>query len=201
MEGATNKESNYTVTYVSNDFSITARPITITADAGQYKYCGQDDPTFFYTQSESLIVGDSFIGSLDREEGESVGFYSYNLGTLSAGVNYSLSLGGSNTFEIKGVSIDASESSNPVAIGSTATLSAVVTDEDGTGIPDVLVTFTLTYFDEGGVQQTLSVNGDKTGSNGVVTISGIEVPDVIVYKVTAVAGSGCSESVCIFASL
>ncbi len=201
VEGGTNKEANYDVTYVSNDFAITARAITITADAGQYKYCGQAEPNFTYTSSEPLIAGNSFSGSLEREVGEGVGLYFFTLGSLSAGANYSLTLGGSNTFEIKGVSIDASESSNPVAIGSTATLSALVTDENGIGIPDVAVSFILTYVDDIGDEQTLplsyynDINEENTGSNGIVTITNVNLPYVKVYKVTAIAGEGCSESV------
>ena len=85
VEGATNKESNYTVTYVSNDFSITARPITITADAGQTKVYGEANPgSYTYTVSgDGLATGDSFDGALTRVAGETVDDYAINKGTLT----------------------------------------------------------------------------------------------------------------------
>ncbi|WP_299584717.1 MBG domain-containing protein, partial [uncultured Sunxiuqinia sp.] len=85
VEGATNKEGNYTVTYVSNDFTITARPITITADAGQTKVYGEADPAAFtYTVGgDGLATGDSFEGALSRITGETVGSYAINQGTLT----------------------------------------------------------------------------------------------------------------------
>ncbi|WP_299577863.1 MBG domain-containing protein, partial [uncultured Sunxiuqinia sp.] len=85
VEGTTNKEGNYTVTYVSNDFAITARPITITADAGQTKVYGETDPAAFtYTVGgDGLATGDSFDGALSRDAGETVGSYAINQGTLT----------------------------------------------------------------------------------------------------------------------
>ena len=82
---AVNKEGNYTISYVSNDFTITARPITITADAGQTKVYGNADPLpFTYTVSgDGLATGDVFAGALDRVSGEDVGPYAINRGTLA----------------------------------------------------------------------------------------------------------------------
>ncbi len=85
-----------------NSFAITARPIIITPDAGQSKVYGSNDPVFSYTASELLQTGDTYTGALDRISGESVANspYDFTLGTLSAGNNYTLTLGGSNTFAI-----------------------------------------------------------------------------------------------------
>src|SRR5207248_3819690 len=59
--------SNYELSLVSDEFAITARPITVTADAGQSKVYGDADPTFTYhVTSGSLVDGDAFTGALAR---------------------------------------------------------------------------------------------------------------------------------------
>ena len=80
--------------------NITLRPITITPNAGQSKVFGQADPTFTYTSSEPLITGNSFSGALARAAGENIGTRAFNIGTLSAGNNYNITLNTANTFEI-----------------------------------------------------------------------------------------------------
>ena len=70
-------------------FSITAKPITVTADAGQSKVFGAVDPTFTYTSSDPAAT---FTGALDRALGEDVGAYAIGQGTLAVvGSNYSMS--------------------------------------------------------------------------------------------------------------
>lgn len=56
------------------------------------KTFGDEDPTIEYELSEELFDGDSMSGSLARESGEDVGNYIINLGTLTAGSNYVLSI-------------------------------------------------------------------------------------------------------------
>ena len=94
--GTLNAGSNYSITFVSNTFAITAKPITVTANPGQSKVFGSSDPTFTYTSSD---LSATFTGALDRAAGESVGTYAIGLGTLSAGSNYSITFV-SNTFAI-----------------------------------------------------------------------------------------------------
>ena len=131
--------SNYDETFVDANLVIGQRAITITPNPNQYKYCGQADPTFGYSSSETLISGNSFSGELNRLGSNEVGTYAYTIGTLGAGSNYLLTLSAINTFTIKGIAIDASASSNPVGIGSIATLSAAVTPN----VPGVIVNFYL----------------------------------------------------------
>ncbi|MDQ1773085.1 MBG domain-containing protein, partial [Labilibaculum euxinus] len=88
--GTLSAGSNYDLTFVSKDFAVTQKQITITADAGQTKVYGGADPTFTYTTSATLEIGDSFSGVLSRTSGESVGSYAILQGTLSAGSNYDL---------------------------------------------------------------------------------------------------------------
>ncbi|HEY0644796.1 MAG TPA: MBG domain-containing protein, partial [Nocardioides sp.] len=82
--------TNYALTYVGADLSITARPITVTADA-QSKVYGEVDPKLTYTISQgTLVEGDTLRGALARAEGERVGTYAIRVGSLSVGDNYAL---------------------------------------------------------------------------------------------------------------
>ncbi len=117
--GTLSAGNNYTLVLGgTNTFAITVRPITITPAANQSKVYGSNDPVFNYTASESLQPGDAYIGALDRVSGESVANspYSFTLGTLSAGNNYTLTLGGSHTFAItkKQVTITATAGQSKV---------------------------------------------------------------------------------------
>lgn len=107
--------NNYDVTYVSNDFEITAKPITITADAGQNKVYGDSDPVFTFTFSEELVSGDTYSGALSRESGENVGFYAISQGSLVLPNNYDVSYV-SNDFEIttKAITVTADAGQNKI---------------------------------------------------------------------------------------
>ncbi|MCF6140582.1 T9SS type A sorting domain-containing protein [Flavobacterium sp. K77] len=89
-QGNLNAGSNYNITYVSRDFNITAKPITVTADASQTKVYGNTNPVYSYTFSPSLVSGDAFIGALTRAAGENIGNYAITIGNLSAGANYNI---------------------------------------------------------------------------------------------------------------
>ncbi|MEQ8475756.1 MAG: FG-GAP-like repeat-containing protein [Fulvivirga sp.] len=89
--------ANYNMTFIGADFSITAKPMTITVDAGQTKVYGASDPIFTYTVTTGgLETNASFSGSLSREEGEDVGTYPITVGTLSAGANYNMTFIGAD---------------------------------------------------------------------------------------------------------
>ena len=71
--------------------NITPAPLTITTDPGQSKEVGADDPELTYTITEgNLIEGDALTGSLTREAGETAGTYATQIGSLSAGDNYTI---------------------------------------------------------------------------------------------------------------
>ena len=83
---------NYTVTYSSNKFTITKRPLCLAAE-DKTKVYGNADPAFtrtLVTNSEcfTLIGGDSITGTLSRETGNDVGFYDITKGNVTAGNNY-----------------------------------------------------------------------------------------------------------------
>jgi gliding motility-associated-like protein len=90
--------SNYTVTYVGNNFIITPKTITVTADAKSKVY-GDADPALTYTYTPALVTGDAFTGNISRVAGENVGAYAINQNTLALSSNYTLVYTG-NTFTI-----------------------------------------------------------------------------------------------------
>jgi len=108
QQGTLALTSNYDLTYVGANLSITTRAITVTADP-QTKVYGNADPTFTYqVTSGSLVNGDSFSGSLSRSPGEGVGTYAITQGTLSAGTNYALTFVGANlTVTTRAVTVTA----------------------------------------------------------------------------------------------
>src|SRR4029079_1147025 len=92
-QGTLSAGGNYTLTFVGANLTITARPVTVTADA-KTKVYGDDDPALTYT---GVLHGtDSFTGNLERVGGENVGVYAISQGTLSAGSNYTLTFVSAN---------------------------------------------------------------------------------------------------------
>ena len=94
--GSLAASANYTVTYSSNKFTITKRPLCLAAD-DKTKMYGDADPAFTSTlvtnsQCYSLIGSDALTGTLARESGNNAGFYDITPGTVSAGNNYSLTV-------------------------------------------------------------------------------------------------------------
>src|SRR5205085_148081 len=93
------------LTFVGANLTITARPVTVTADA-QTKVYGDADPILTFTGT--LHGTDSFTGSLTRVAGENVGTYAITEGTLSAGSNYALTFVGANlTISARPVTVSA----------------------------------------------------------------------------------------------
>ncbi|MBR0962446.1 beta strand repeat-containing protein, partial [Bradyrhizobium japonicum] len=95
-QGSLTAGSNYALTYAGANLGITARAITVTANA-QSKTYGDADPTLTYgVTSGNLVSGDSLSGALTRASGENVGSYGITQGTLTAGSNYALTYSGAN---------------------------------------------------------------------------------------------------------
>ena len=88
-KGSITAGSNYTISFVSADLTVTAKTLTVTADA-KTKVYDSADPALTYT-SIGLKSGDSITGSLSRATGENVGTYAINQGSITAGSNYSIS--------------------------------------------------------------------------------------------------------------
>jgi predicted outer membrane repeat protein len=98
-QGTLSAGSNYTISYTSKEYAITAKPITVTADASQTKVYGTNDPILSYSVVPALISGDLFTGSLERAAGENAGSYTIEQGSLTAGSNYEITFE-SDDFEI-----------------------------------------------------------------------------------------------------
>jgi len=99
-QGSLALNSNYNLSFMGDDFEITRIPITLTADAGQSKYYGEDNPDeYTYSYTGNIVNGDSFSGALTRDYGENVGMYTINQGGLWISTNYLITYIG-NDFEI-----------------------------------------------------------------------------------------------------
>jgi hypothetical protein len=95
IKGTLTAGGNYDLTVTPGTFTITKKPITVTADP-QTKVTGASDPVLTYkVPTGSLESGDSFSGALIRAPGEAVGTYTITQGTLTAGANYDLTFVGS----------------------------------------------------------------------------------------------------------
>ncbi|MFZ2096959.1 MAG: MBG domain-containing protein, partial [Anaerolineales bacterium] len=95
-QGSLALSSNYILTYVGANLTITKRPITVTADAKSKAY-GDADPALTYqVTSGSLVFGDTISGELTRAAGESLGTHAILQGTLALSDNYNLTYVGAN---------------------------------------------------------------------------------------------------------
>ncbi len=108
--GSVNAGTNYDIDFVSAALTITPKPITVTASTAEKVY-GQTDPILPYTAPEgSLEFDDTFSGTLGRTAGEDVGAYPINIGTLTAGNNYTISFVSANfTITPKPITVTADE--------------------------------------------------------------------------------------------
>ncbi len=103
--------TNYTLTYVGADLTISKKTITVTAAAKSKTY-GDADPALTYTSAPALVGTDTFTGSLTRAAGENVGTYAINQGTLALNTNYTLTYVGANlTIGAKTITVTAAAKS------------------------------------------------------------------------------------------
>ena len=114
--------ANYDITYVANNFTITKKPITIAATAGQTKVYGVADPTSYaYTLSTALVGSDVLTGALTRAAGETVGPYAISQGTLT-NANYDITYVANNfTITKKPITITATAGQTKIYGGSDPT--------------------------------------------------------------------------------
>src|SRR5207244_7737 len=97
-QGTLALNANYTLSFIGANLAITARPVTVTADAKTKTY-GDGDPALTYAiTSGSLAFTDAFSGGLTRAAGETVAGspYAIGQGTLALNANYTLSFIGAN---------------------------------------------------------------------------------------------------------
>ena len=141
---------------------ITPLAITITPTTGQTKVYGNADPVLTYTPDNSaLIAGNSFSGALSRASGDNFGDYEINLGTLSAGGNYLVTLDATPVnFSITKRPITVTASANTKPYDGNTTASAIPT-----------ITGSLADGDTNGFIETYS--NEDVGSPRRLTPSGI----------------------------
>ena len=120
--GSLSASDNYTIDFNGTEFEITPRTLTVSADAGQQKLFGEEDPVFTFTAENFGWSDNTSIlnGSLSREPGESAGFYNITSGDLSAGDNYEIDFIGS-LFAI---------TARPIVVAAIGNQSKVYGDED-----------------------------------------------------------------------
>ncbi|MFG1422819.1 MBG domain-containing protein [Roseixanthobacter liquoris] len=96
-QGTLAASPNYALTYTGANVSVTARPLTITAD-GQSMVYGDTVPGLTYVIGGGLVNGDMLTGALATTASSTtgVGLYGITQGTLAASANYALSYTGAN---------------------------------------------------------------------------------------------------------
>ena len=86
--------TNYSISYVNGTMAVTARPISVAANAGQTKIYGGADPALAYSVSAgNMVNGDAL--ALTRLTGENVGGYAIS---LTPDINYSVTYTGANFY-------------------------------------------------------------------------------------------------------
>ncbi|WP_316837546.1 MBG domain-containing protein [Pedobacter nutrimenti] len=196
-QGTLSAGSNYTITFIPDNFAITAKPITITATAGQSKVYGAADPTFAYTITSGgpLLTGDAFTGTLGRTVGENIGTtYAINQGTLSAGNNYTITFVPNNfAITAKAITVTATAGQSKVYGSADATLAYTITSGGPLQTGD---TFTGTLARAAGenIGTTYAINQGtlSAGNNYTITF----VPDnfaIIAKPITVTATAGQSK--------
>jgi gliding motility-associated-like protein len=158
--GAT--DANYTINFVTANFSITAASLTVTADSGQTKVYGTTDPSLTYTIT-GWVNGDTEASldtpvSISRVAGEDVGMYTITpSGATDA--NYTINFVTAN-FSITVASLTVTADSGQTKVY---------------GTTDPSLTYTITGW----------VNGDTEASlDTPVSISRVAGEDVGMYTIT-----------------
>jgi hypothetical protein len=108
--------SNYVISYDPGTLTVTARPITVTADDLSRLY-GAANPTLTYTVGgEGLVNGDTLSGGLNTAatSRSNVGSYTVGQGALAASANYTLTfVPGTLTVDPAPLSIAANDVTAP----------------------------------------------------------------------------------------
>jgi hypothetical protein len=182
-------DNHYAFDYVAGSLTVSAKPVTITPDAGQNKAAGVADPVFTYTHTP-LVGADVLTGNLGRAAGEAMGAYAYTLGTLAAGGNYNLSLA-PETFTITApqdtTRVLLTSSREQLFFGESWTLTATVAA--GSSTP----TGTVTFKDGA----TILGTGDLADGSATLTLTSLSVGS---HTITAEYNGIVSDAVVIGAN-
>ncbi len=202
-----NSGNNYSVLLIStNSGVITARPITVTADA-QSKTYGSSDPTLTYQITSGALQGsDTISGSLTRTVGETVASSPYAIaqGTLSAGSNYSLTFVPSTlTINKKALTVSGITASKVYDASTAATL--VTSGASFTGVVgsdavtlDSSAVSAATYADKNvGTGKSISYSGSFAlggADSGNYTLTQPAITGTITQKALTVSATGINKT-------
>ena len=197
-QGTLSLGSNYTITFVGADLTITTKAVTVTAD-NLTKNTSAADPTFTYTITSGgpLIGTDAFTGALTRANlgTNTAGDYAITQGNLALSANYVLTFV-QGTLTISSKTVPYINWSNPSNIVYGTTLSDTqlnalfqISSSDLTAVPGVC-TYTpaaTTLLDAG--THTLSVTcvptNQVTYETVTKTVSIVVTPKPLTLTVTA----------------
>jgi hypothetical protein len=95
-QGTITASPNYAINYTGANLNVTARPLSVIADAASRTY-GDANPAFTYT-AFGLVNGDTLTGTLGSmaSVASNVGTYTVDQSTLAASANYVLNYTGAN---------------------------------------------------------------------------------------------------------
>lgn len=163
---------NYLPGQATGTLTITPRPVTVAANALSKVY-GEADPNLTYTVNVGSVVnGDSFSGSLEREPGENVRGYAINKGTLSLGNNYNLSFEGAQfTINPKQVTARILAEDKVYDGSEQATASGFIAANELVGSDQVEVTVRNAAFSDKNVGTAKPVTADVSITHGNYTLS------------------------------
>ena len=184
---------NYNVTVVPGSVTISALPVVLSPVAGQSKYYGEADPELQYSLSTSVTLIDEYVlnvngeisGKLLRDEGESTGFYNYDVSKLGSD-NYALTkaVSASVTFQIRMLPVKIAPGNIELYYGQT-----FISPSTANGL-----TFTAEIIDDvriiNGKEQTFTPDSDvvQDGNDLVSEIAGVNAL-TITFRTTAANGS------------
>ena len=184
--------ANYAITFVPSDFKITAKSLTITADAGQTKIYGDADLPLTYKTS-GFVNGDTaavLTGSLTRATGEIVGDYAIT--SSLANSNYVITFIPAN-FKITAKPITVTvTASSPTLVGSTTqatadrspSLGAVTWTASPSNICSISASGVVTGLKAGNCTITANVAASGNYQSGVGSVT------IVIQAVKANCGGG-----------
>jgi hypothetical protein len=108
--------SNYVISYDPGTLTVTARPITVTADDLSRLYGAANPALTYAVGGEGLVNGDTLSGGLNTTatSGSNVGSYAVGQGSLAASANYALTfVPGTLTVDPAPLSIAANDVTAP----------------------------------------------------------------------------------------
>ena len=167
--------ANYNIIYNNGTLTITPKTLTVTADAKTKAY-GEDDPALTYT-SEGLINEDALTGALTREPGENVGEYAINIGTLTAGDNYTIDYTGAS-LTITKVSLTITAKNNTITYGDApanngVTYEGFVNSETASVLGGELAyEYSYTQYGDIGNTYTITPTGLTSGNYDITFVAG-----------------------------